>query len=176
MRIESMKLTRLCLSVVACSMLGSTAAMAAAPAPAAGKLSFLACHRAFSDAKKAGTLNGQKYADFKQGHCNGTSASAASQPVAPAAAEASRPSTVSAPAAPSAPAAAVAPVASGNVVFPARVSPEFASLTPGKARMQTCLAQYNANKSTGRNGSLKWIQKGGGYYSECNARLKGAAQ
>ena len=172
-----MKLTRLCLSVVACSMLGSTAAMAAAPAPAAGgKLSSLACHRAFSDAKKAGTLNGQKYADFKQGHCNGTSASAASQLTAPVAAEASRPSPVSAPAAPSAPAAAAAPVASGNVVFPARVSPEFASLTPGKARMQTCLAQYNDNKSTGRNGSLKWIQKGGGYYSECNARLKGAAQ
>jgi hypothetical protein len=23
------------------------------------------------------------------------------------------------------------------------------------------------------NGGLKWIQKGGGYYSECNKRLKG---
>ena len=38
--------------------------------------------------------------------------------------------------------------------------------------MQTCLAQYKANKATNGNGGLKWIQKGGGYYSECNTRLK----
>jgi hypothetical protein len=25
------------------------------------------------------------------------------------------------------------------------------------------------------NGGLKWIQKGGGYYSECTKKLKGAA-
>ena len=36
--------------------------------------------------------------------------------------------------------------------------------------MHTCLDQYNANKA---NGGLNWIQKGGGYYSECNKRLKG---
>lgn len=166
-----MKLIRLCLPLVACSMLGGTAALAAAPAsapaPTTGKLSFMACHRAFSDAKRAGTLNGQKYGDFKQSHCNGTAAPAQAPASAPAAASTPSASTA-------APAAAAAPVASGNVVFPARVSPEFASLTPGKARMQTCLAQYNANKSTGRNGSLKWIQKGGGYYSECNNRLKTA--
>jgi hypothetical protein len=30
----------------------------------------------------------------------------------------------------------------------------------------------NANKTSNGNGSLKWIQKGGGYYSECNKRLK----
>ncbi|MCT6856128.1 MAG: hypothetical protein M3Z59_06905, partial [Bombella apis] len=67
-------------------------------------------------------------------------------------------------------------VVSGDVLFPQRIAPEFASLSEGKARMKTCLAQYNANKSTGRNGGLKWIQKGGGYYSACNNRLKGAAQ
>ena len=39
--------------------------------------------------------------------------------------------------------------------------------------MHTCLDQYNANKSTGGNGSMKWIMKGGGYYSECNKHLKG---
>ena len=39
--------------------------------------------------------------------------------------------------------------------------------------MHTCLDQYNANKTGGGNGDLKWIQKGGGYYSECNKRLKG---
>lgn len=36
-----------------------------------------------------------------------------------------------------------------------------------------CLAQYNTNKTGTGNGGLKWIQKGGGYYSECNKRLKG---
>ncbi len=40
--------------------------------------------------------------------------------------------------------------------------------------MLTCLDQYKANKASNGNGGLKWIQKGGGYYSECNKRLKGA--
>jgi hypothetical protein len=43
----------------------------------------------------------------------------------------------------------------------------------GKARMHTCLDQYKANKATNANGGLKWIEKGGGYYSECNKQLKG---
>jgi hypothetical protein len=40
--------------------------------------------------------------------------------------------------------------------------------------MHTCVDQYKANKETNANGGLKWIQKGGGYYSECNKRLKPA--
>jgi hypothetical protein len=32
-----------------------------------------------------------------------------------------------------------------------------------------------ANKASSANAGLKWIEKGGGYYSECNKRLKGAA-
>lgn len=39
--------------------------------------------------------------------------------------------------------------------------------------MHTCLDQYNENKTSNGNGGLNWIQKGGGYYSECNKRLKG---
>jgi hypothetical protein len=39
--------------------------------------------------------------------------------------------------------------------------------------METCLDQYRANKANNANGGLKWIQKGGGYYSECVKRLKG---
>jgi hypothetical protein len=39
--------------------------------------------------------------------------------------------------------------------------------------MHTCLDQYHANKANNANGGLKWIVKGGGYYSECNKRLKG---
>ena len=40
-------------------------------------------------------------------------------------------------------------------------------------RFHTCLDQYHANAANGGNGGLKWIQKGGGYYSECNKQLKG---
>jgi hypothetical protein len=39
--------------------------------------------------------------------------------------------------------------------------------------MHTCRDQYNANNASNGNGGLKWIVKGGGYYSECNKRLKG---
>ena len=40
--------------------------------------------------------------------------------------------------------------------------------------MHTCLDQYDANKAANANGNggLEWIMKGGGYYSECNKRLK----
>ncbi|MDB5533412.1 MAG: hypothetical protein JWO28_1727, partial [Hyphomicrobiales bacterium] len=51
--------------------------------------------------------------------------------------------------------------------------PKFSTLSAGKQRQQTCLEQYNANKETNGNGGLKWIQKGGGYWSQCNTRLKG---
>ena len=68
---------------------------------------------------------------------------------------------------------ALAPV--GNAVFPSAVDPKYAKESAGKARMHTCVDQYNANKASNGNGGLKWIEKGGGYYSECNKRLKGTA-
>ena len=48
-----------------------------------------------------------------------------------------------------------------------------ASETPAKGRMHTCLDQYYALKDANALGGLKWIQKGGGFYSLCNAKLKG---
>jgi hypothetical protein len=69
-----------------------------------------------------------------------------------------------------APAAAEAP---STAVFPTAIAPAYANEKPGKARMKTCDDQYKANKATNGNGGLKWIQKGGGYWSECNKRLKG---
>jgi hypothetical protein len=53
------------------------------------------------------------------------------------------------------------------------VSPKYSNESPGKARMHTCLDQYRANKASNANAGLRWITKGGGYYSECNKRLKG---
>src|SRR5256886_3385351 len=61
----------------------------------------------------------------------------------------------------------------GEPVFPTAVSPKYSKETVGRARMHTCLDQYHENKATNGNGGLNWIQKGGGYYSECNKRLKG---
>jgi hypothetical protein len=72
---------------------------------------------------------------------------------------------------------AVAPAAiaaaPSTAVFPTAIAPAYAKEKPGKARMKTCDDQYKANKATNANGGLKWIQKGGGYWSECNQRLKG---
>lgn len=86
-----------------------------------------------------------------------------------------------APAAQPGPAAAPVPAqkpgaaAPARVVFPTAVSPKYASEPAGTARQKTCLDQYNANKAAGGtgNGGLAWIKTGGGYWSECNKRLKG---
>jgi hypothetical protein len=59
-------------------------------------------------------------------------------------------------------------------VFPKGVSAQYAAETPGQARMHTCLDQFNANKATNANGGLQWVQREGGYYSECNRRLGGS--
>ncbi len=81
--------------------------------------------------------------------------------------------TATAPAAPK-PAAAPSAAPTGSAVFPSKVDPKYSQLSAGKQRFKTCNDQYNANKASNGNGGLKWIQKGGGYYSQCNARLKGA--
>ena len=115
-------------------------------------LTMAECSAKYKAAKDANTLNGMKWNDFRKANC-GAEASAA-----PAAA----------------PAPAPARAAAGNAVFPTAVSPKYSKESAGKARMHTCLDQYDANKASNGNGGLKWIQKGGGYYSQCNAKLKGA--
>ena len=70
---------------------------------------------------------------------------------------------------------AAAPAApSGPAVYPNAVDPKYSKETAGKARMHTCVDQYNANKAANANGDLKWIEKGGGYWSLCSAALKKA--
>ncbi len=135
-------------------------------------LSMTECSAKYKAAKTAGTLNGMKWNDFRKANC-GSDATAA--PAAPAAA-APAPATASAPAAAPAPAPApaAAPVATGSAVFPSAVDTKYSKLSAGKARMETCLDQYKANKTSNGNGGLKWIMKGGGYYSQCNSKLKGA--
>ncbi|MBS1000921.1 hypothetical protein JK169_07820 [Acetobacter persici] len=136
-------------------------------APAAHALSAKECHASFAAARTAGTLDGQSYKQFKAAKCD-----AAAAPTASATPAAAAPAATAKDAAPAAPATAPAAATTAGVVFPSAVSPQYAKLSAGKARMKTCLDQYNTNKTGTGNGNLKWIQKGGGYYSQCNTRLK----
>jgi hypothetical protein len=60
-----------------------------------------------------------------------------------------------------------------QAVFPEAIAPKYSGESPDKARTHTCADQFTANKATNANDGLKWIEKGGGYYSECVSRLKG---
>ena len=146
------------------------------------------CSQKYQAAKAANTLNGMKYKDFyKQCSAEAKAAPPTTAPatptttVAPATPVAPRPAPTptAAPAAPAAPPptatatrASTVPAATGATVFPTAVSPQYQSLSAGKARFKTCDDQYRINKTNNGNGGLKWIEKGGGYYSECNKRLK----
>jgi pyruvate/2-oxoglutarate dehydrogenase complex dihydrolipoamide acyltransferase (E2) component len=152
----------------AVAVTGFAALAATAPAQA---LTTQECSAKYQAAKSAGTLNGQKWNEFRKAECGATAtaAPAAAPAPAPAAAQAKpapTPKTAAAPA---------APMPAGNAVFPSAVDPKYSKESAGKGRMHTCVDQYNANKAGNGNGGMKWIQKGGGYYSECNKRLKGAA-
>ena len=131
------------------------------------------CSAKYQAAKTAGTLGDQKWNDFRKAQC-GADATAAPAAAAPAAA----PTEAKKEAAPkeAAKKEAAAPAApSGPAVYPSAVDAKYSKETTGKARMHTCVDQYNANKASNGNGGLKWIQKGGGYYSECSKKLKGSA-
>ncbi len=159
------------------------AAALSAPAGAQTPNRLTACNNEWKAMKSSGTAGDKKYAEFRK-ECL---ARTATPEAAPAPGAAPTPGTAAAPppaaqppaaqpprtATPTAPAKPAAPAAPGQAVFPSAVSPKYASESAGRARMHTCLDQYNENKATGGNADLKWIQRGGGYYSECNKRLKG---
>lgn len=63
-------------------------------------------------------------------------------------------------------------VAPKGVSFPKAIDKKYASETPAKGRLKTCVDAYHANKDAGSLNDLKWIQKGGGYWSLCSAALK----
>ncbi|MGQ0446632.1 MAG: hypothetical protein ACT4O2_16315 [Beijerinckiaceae bacterium] len=72
------------------------------------------------------------------------------------------------------PPAATSAAAPSTAVFPTAIAPEYAKEKPAKARVKTCGKQFEANKAANANGGLKWNPKGGGgYWPECNKRLKG---
>ena len=148
------------------TLLAGAATFVAMPAQA---LTAQECSAKYQAAKTAGTLGDQKWNDFRKAQCGADATPAAT--AAPK--EATKETTKEAAKDTKKEAAPAAPA--GPAVFPSKVDPKYAKETEGKARMHTCVDQYNANKASNANGGMKWIQKGGGYYSECTKRLKGAA-
>jgi hypothetical protein len=131
------------------------------------------CSAKYQAAKSAGTLGDQKWNDFRKAQCG---ADATAAPAAAASADAPKEAKKEAALKEAAKKEAAAPAEpSGPAVFPSAVDPKYSKETGGKARLHTCADQFKANKATKANGGLKWIQKGGGYYSECTKKLKGAA-
>jgi hypothetical protein len=112
------------------------------------------CGEKYQAAKAGGKLDGLTWNDYRKAECGDDDVTLAEAEKAAAAEPSAK------------------PVRAGKVVYPREVAPKYAGETPGKARMHTCVDQYNANKTSGANGRLKWISKGGGYFSECNKRLK----
>jgi len=147
------------------------ASFAVAPASA---LTMKECSVKYQEAKKANTLKGQKWNDFRKAQCGDEDANDAD--AAAAVPETAAPAAPAATPAAPAPAAKPAAMPAGKAkaaVFPKAVSQKYSNETAGKARLKTCVDQYNANKAANANGDLKWIEKGGGYWSQCNAKLKG---
>jgi hypothetical protein len=138
------------------------------------------CADKWQAAKSAGATGGLTYLQFSS-KCRAdlkAAPAAAAPDAAPAAPTAAAPAAPAeaAPARRSAPAKAAIPAepaAAGSAVLPGAINPAYSNLKPGDARRKTCSEQYEANKATGGNAGLKWTQKGGGYYSICNAKLKG---
>jgi hypothetical protein len=164
-----------CAMSILCRTLWATAALVALtwniPAHA---LSMHECGAKYRAAQSAKTLNGMSWKDFRKAEC-GAGAAAAPNGASSNTADTGTPVVAASPSEKSKRIYNTAPTGgSTDATFPSAVSPKYAGKSAGKARMLTCLDQYQANKTGNQNGGLKWIQRGGGYYSMCNKHLKGA--
>lgn len=149
---------------------GLSAAFGLIAAPASA-LTLQECSTKYQAAKTANKLGGKSWNDFRKAECQDDDAD--DNAAAAAVKEEAKP----APKAGATPAAlpANAPKAGASkAVFPRAVDKKYGSEKPGQARLKTCADQYNANKAKNANGELRWIQAGGGYWSECNKKLKEA--
>ncbi len=132
------------------------ACMAIGLASPAQAMSMADCSAKYKAAKAAGTLKEKTWNEFRKAECS----SDASEPTVANTEKATEPPMTTA-------------KAPKGVIFPKAVDAKFSKESAGKARMHTCLEQYKINKAKDALGGLKWIQKGGGYYSICNTKLKG---
>lgn len=153
------------------SAVAVTALTAFAATSSAQALTAQECSAKYQAAKTAGTLDGQKWNDFRKAQCGADAAAApAAAPATPAA-----PKEAAAKPKKDAVAAATPAAPAGPAVFPAAVDSKYTKEPAHRARLHTCADQWKANKAANATGGLRWIQKGGGYWSECNKKLKGSA-
>jgi hypothetical protein len=139
---------------------GIACVLAVAAYTPASALTTKECSVKYEAAKKAGTLKGMKWNDFRKAECGADAKAAATPAATPAAAKTE---TKTKPA---------STAKATNAVFPSAISSKYTKETAGKARLHTCVDQYNANKASNANGGMKWIEKGGGYWSACDKKLK----
>jgi hypothetical protein len=143
------------------------------------------CSDKYSAAKAAGKVGKKTFDEFKATECGpgakplpaaaaGAPAPGAEAVAKPAKSKVKSTTTAATPPAAAAPAAAAAAKPVTAAVFPAAISATHKDKKPSKARFATCLDQYKANKAANANGGMKWIQKGGGYFSQCTQKLKAA--
>lgn len=133
----------------------ASAAALGLTAGSASALTLKECSAKYKLAQKDGSLKGMKWNDFRKAQCG---ADATAEPdVSEATNEEPEKATMPAP---------------SGVKFPTAISSKYANEKPGKARMHTCVDAYHQNKDANTLNGLKWIQKGGGFYSLCNAKLK----
>jgi hypothetical protein len=128
---------------------------------AVGRLSAKECSVKYQAAKDADTLKGMKWNDFRKSECTTDSQDAPDDLDVAADTDPVEPALVSTAKAPK------------GVKFPRAVSADYSDQSEGRARMRTCVDAYHVNKDAGTLNGMKWIQKGGGFYSVCNAKLKG---
>ena len=163
------------MKIVSAAQLAAIALLGSLTLGASGAqaLSLKECSEKYNTAKSGGTLKGSTWNEFRKTFCGAADPAADAKKADVKPAEAKKADVK--PAAAPAPTAKPATVTDGAKVFPKGLDAKYASEKPHKQRLHTCLDQYKANKAGTGNGGLKWIQKGGGYYSECNKLLKGKA-
>lgn len=140
--------------------------------PSANALSMKECSVKYKVAQSAGEAEGVSWSEFRKAQCT-TPPDAAADNATAEPAEAKTKTTEDKPKQTAKNAEVVARSPSGKTTFPSSIAAKFAAEKPAKARMHTCLEQYHANKKGGTLGGTRWIEKGGGYYKLCNAKLKG---
>lgn len=159
------------LIAIAIAAFGSTLSL---PAQA---LTMKECSVKYHAARQDGTLGGMTWNQFRKAQCGHEVSAAPTAAPSPAPTAAPSPPPAAPPRA--APRRAARPTtsmptASGRLVFPNAVAAQYQNLAPGRARLLTCRDQYMSNKANNANGGLRWIERGGGFWSECNRHLKGA--
>lgn len=140
---------------------GALMASFALAAPASA-LTMKECSTKYQAAKTDGSAKDMKWNDFRAKFCGADTAAAEAADEKDIASTPEKEPEKPAIAAPK------------GVTFPKAVDKKYATETPGKARMKTCVDSYHANKDAGTLNDLKWIQKGGGYWSLCSSALKAA--